>query len=257
MKKRLLAILMAAVMSMSLIACGGGKDEGTTNNNAAVEQNDAADTEGAEFSEEQAALAQEYLDLCEAFDVAADRVNNTPDLLEQEEIVNTMNEVADALISLDECFGDPALLTEEVMVQIKDTIEKGYLFIDEVNVLVDGEEVVEDLASVLTIAWAGADEDENTYYFVCDEEVTYGLLVVLSADMTQNLNCVGEIVENEDGTITIVDETGYTATLATEEVDGGLIVTIDNELEVAMVSYDAEEVLDLVYQIDTQTENVN
>ena len=143
------------------------------------------------------------------------------------------------------------------MVQIKDTIEKGYLFIDEVNALVDGEEVVEDLASVLTIAWAGADEDENTYYFVCDEEVTYGLLVVLSADMTQNLNCVGEIVENEDGTITIVDETGYTATLATEEVDGGLIVTIDNELEVAMVSYDAEEILDLVYQIDTQTENVN
>ena len=65
MKKRLLAILMATAMSMSLIACGGGEDEGAANNNAAVEkeQSDAADTEGAVFSEEQAALAQEYIDL--------------------------------------------------------------------------------------------------------------------------------------------------------------------------------------------------
>ncbi len=264
MNKRLLALLMAAVMSMSLIACGGGDDEGTSTNDAAVEKEvEESETAVGEFSEEQAALAQEYLDLCEAFDAAAERVNNTPSLLEQEEIVNTMNEVADALISLDECFGDAELLTEEVMVQLKDTIEKGNKFVNEVNALVDGEEAtgtelnVEDLASVLTIAWAGADEEENTYYFVCDEDVTFGMLLILTADMTQNINCVGEIVENEDGTITIVDETGYTATLATEEVEGGLMVTIDGELEVAMVSYDAAEVLELMFTIDAETQNMN
>ena len=274
MKKRVLAILMAAVISMSLIACGGKDDASTSGNDAAVEkdvnaneESDAADSVTGEFSEEQAALAQEYLELCEAFDAAADLVNNTPAILEQEEVVNTMNEVADALISLDECFGDPELLTEEVMVQVEDAIEKGYAFIDEVNLYVEAESgaastetaewTVEEMASVLTIAWAGADEEENTYYFVCDEEVTFGMLVVLTADMTQNVNCVGEITENKDGSITINDETGYTSKIATTQVDGGLIATINDELEVAMVSYDAAEILELIFEIDTQTENIN
>ena len=249
---------------MSLIACGGGKDEGTTNNNVAVEQNDAADTEGAEFSEEQAALAQEYLDLCEAFDAAADRVNNTPSLLEQEEIVNTMNEVADALISLDECFGDPALLTEEVMVQIKDTIEKGYVFIDEVNALVDGEEAgsditIEDMASVFTIGFVGMDEAENTYYFISDEDVVSAGFVYLSADTTQHLVCVGDTVENEDGSFTIVDtEDELKATIAVvEESEDSLVLLIDNEIEVTMVPYDSAEVIEMIFTIEEGSQSIN
>ncbi len=266
MKKKLLAILMMAAMSMSLIACGGGEDEGAANNNAAAEQeqNDAADTEGPVFSEEQAALAQEYIDLCEAYDAAADRVNNTPSLLEQEEIVNTMNEVADALISLDECFGDPELLTEEVMVQVKDTIAKGYKFVDEVNALVDGEETgsditIEDMASVFTIGYAGADEEENTYYFISDEDVVSAGLVYLSADATEHLVCVGDTVENEDGSFTIVDTDGeLKATIAVvEELEGGLVLLIDNEIEVTMVPYDSADVIEMIFTIETETQSIN
>jgi len=266
MKKRLLAILMAAAMSMSLIACGGGKDEGAANNDVAVkqEQSDAADTEELVFSEEQAALAQEYLDMCEAFDAAANRVNNTPSLLEQEEIVNTMNEVADALISIDECFGDPELLTEEVMLQVEDVIGKAYTFIEQVNALVDGEGAgseitIEDMASVFTIGFVGMDEAENTYYFISDEDVVSAGFVYLSADTTQHLVCVGDTVENEDGSFTIVDTEGeLKATIAVvEEAEDSLVLLIDNEIEVTMVPYDSAEVIEMIFTIEAESQSIN
>ena len=137
-------------------------------------------------------------------------------------------------------------------------MEKGNKFIDEVNALVDNESAAANLASVFTIAWAGADEAENTYYLLCDSEVTFGALLIVSTDVTKNVNCVGPITGNEDGSITIVDETdNYTATIVTEEVEGGLIMTIDNELEVGMVSYNVGEIIDLVIQLESITENVN
>ena len=74
MKKRLLAILMATAMSMSLIACGGGEEEAATKEVATEEavEEEAAVEEVAdvEYTEEQQAFVDEYLQLCEDYDAA-------------------------------------------------------------------------------------------------------------------------------------------------------------------------------------------
>ena len=259
MKKRLLAILMATAMSMSFIACGGSKDEGTTNNNAAVENN-AASTESAAFSDEQIALAEEYLELIEVYDATVERVNATPELLENQELVDLMNEVTDAIVDADECFEDPELLTDEVMAELRKAFDYTYEFIDQVNELVGEAGVaMEDLADVFTIGYVGMDEEENTYYFISDEDIVSAGFVYLSADATQHLICIGDTVDNEDGSFTIVDaEDGLTATLQTvEQIEGGLVLSIDGEIEVTMVPYDAAEVLEMITTIETETQNIS
>lgn len=267
MKKRVLAILMAAVMSMSFIACGGSEDEGAANNDAVVENeqsnDDAAD---AEYTEEQVAAAEEYLQLLEDYQAAIDAANAVPELLEDQGFVDTMNELTDAVSEMDALFGDPSLLTDEVIAEMRIAFDAVYETIDEVNALVAAstgtgvsEDItVEDLAAVFTIGYVGADDKENTYYFICDEELLSAGLVVLSADETQNVMCIGDVTENEDGSITIVDEDGMTATInSVEEVEGGIILTIDEVLEVAMVPYDSAEVLSMMFIIEEGSRNVN
>lgn len=269
MKKKLLTILMATTMSMTLIACGG-KEKQETSNKVAVEVETEGETTEAvaeeatqevsgEFTEEQAALAQEYLDMCEAYDAAVEVVNATPELLEQQELVDVMNELTGVIIEADEYFADPATLTPEVMESLRTAFDETYKFIDEVNALASSVETTEadELASILTIAYGGADEEENTYYFACDENVTFGAIVILSADMTQNVNCVGEIIDNGDGTVTINDEEGYSITFMVEEAEGGVILTLEDGTVVGMAAWDAKEIIDMMLTIDTETENVN
>ena len=286
MKKKLLAILIATTMSMTLSACGGG-EEPTTNEavvNADTTSNDTAsndDTDttaddvnaidvadedvSGEFTEEQAALAQEYLDMCVAYDEAVNLVNDTPELLEQQELVDVMNELTAAIDEADELFADPANLTPEVMDGLRTAFDQVYTFVDEVNTLVESIDTdanteaseIDELASVLTIGYGGADEAENTYYFVCDDEVTFASLVILSADMTQNVYCIGEVVDNGDGTMTINDEEGYTITFAVEEAEGGVILTLEDGTTVGMAAWDPAEIIEMMLTIDAETENVN
>lgn len=259
MKKKLAAILMASVMALSLVACGGG-------DKTAPAQEDAVSTESeeeSEFTEEQAELAQEYLDMCEAYDEAVDLVNATPELLEVQELVDVMNELTAVIDEADECFADPELLTEETMEGLKASFAETYKFIDEVTALagtMSGSEKIMDvdaLAEVLTIGYCGADTEDNTYYFVCDESVAFGGIVILSANTEESVNVVGDIVDNGDGSITINDETGYTITFFVEEADGGVILTLQDGTEVAMGSYDAKEVLDMMFIIDEETTILN
>lgn len=268
MKKKLLAILMVAAMSMSFIACGGSEDEGAANNNVAVEngQNAATEqveeaTEGPQFSDEQIALAEEYLQLTEDYDAIVDKVNASEELLANQELVDVMNELTDALVGADECFGDPTLLTDEVMAELRKAFDETYVFIDGVNELLgatEAEVTVEDLASVFTIGFVGADANDNTYYFICDEEIISAGLVILSADTTQNLMCIGDVVENSDGSLTLTDVDGeYQTTFTAEPIEGGLTMVFDGELEVTMVPYEVSEVIDMMLTIEAETQNVN
>lgn len=262
MKKKLLTILMEAAMSMTLIACGS--EEAATEQAAvetdtiAVEEDAVVDASG-EYTDEQMAFVEEYVEMCEAYNAAVDLVNATPELSEQQELVDVMNELTAAIEEADEICADPSLLTPEVMESLRTAFDETYKFIDEINAAAGSVETTDstDLASVLTIAYAGADEEENTYYFVCDDTLSFGAIVILSEDMTQSVNCVGEIVDNGDGSLTINDETGYTITFMVEEVEGGLILTLDDGTVVGMAPWDTQEVLDMIIAIDEGTEILN
>lgn len=268
MKKRVLAILMATVMSLALVACGGGKEEAPAE---APVKSETAETpakseaeEEAAYTDEQMALAEEFDAMVEEYNAAIEVLEANPEILEQEEgLADTVNELTAAIEEAKEWFADPELLTAEVMDGLKNAMAETYKFIDEVNTAagisgdVETSEYAKELASVLTIAFGGVDEDENTYYFISDEEITEAAYVALSADMTQNVKCIGKVVENEDGSLTIKDEEGYETTFTAEAVDGGMILTLQNGVEVAMVPWDAAEIIELVLTIGANTENIN
>ena len=129
--KKLLVLMMALVMTLSLAACGG--------NNAAPEASSStpAKVENTEFTADQQALAQDFISMAEEFDVIADKVNANPKLLEDKELVSSMNELADEIIKADEYFAKPETLTPEVMGGLKVAIEVGRTFIAQASEALD------------------------------------------------------------------------------------------------------------------------
>ena len=122
---------------------------------------------------------------------------------------------------------------------------------------VEEEEAVEALKAVFTGAIAGSDEVENTYWFLFDDELTYGAFVILSADYTQSVNVVGDITSREeDGALVITDETtnSYIAFTVVEEGEDYLVVQIEDGNQVTMINYDLEETIETVVGIDETTE---
>lgn len=129
--KKLLVLIMGFAMTLSLAAFGGNM---ATPETAPAASEPAVE---AEFTEEQQALAEDFLSMAEEFDAVADKVNASPELLENEELVTAMNELADEIIKLDEYFESPETLTSEVMGALAVTIEVGRTFIAEANEALD------------------------------------------------------------------------------------------------------------------------
>ena len=123
--KKLLVLIMALAMTLSLAACGG--------NNAAPAESPSTPTqvEKTEFTAEQQALAQDFMSMAEEFDAIADRVNASPELLENEELVTAMNDLSSEIIKADEYFASPETLTPEIMGALTVAIEVGRSFIAE------------------------------------------------------------------------------------------------------------------------------
>lgn len=129
--KRLLVLIMALAMTLSLAACGG--------NNAAPAESPSTPTqvEKTEFTAEQQALAQDFMSMAEEFDAIADRVNASPELLENEELVTAMNDLSSEIIKADEYFASPETLTPEIMGALTVAIEVGRSFIAEAGAALD------------------------------------------------------------------------------------------------------------------------
>jgi uncharacterized lipoprotein YehR (DUF1307 family) len=127
--KKLLALVMALTFTFSLAGCGGNS---TSTPEAAPVQNVKA-----EFTAEQQEFAQEYIDLVEAYNLIVDRVNEAPELLENEELINVMNELADEITNIDELFEDPETLTSEAMASLRVAFEEVYKFIAEAESLLE------------------------------------------------------------------------------------------------------------------------
>jgi len=114
--KKLWILIMALVMVLSLAACGG---------------KDSAQVGKTEFTAEQQALAQDFISMAEEFDAIADRVNASPELLENEEIVTAMNDLFNEIVKADEYFASPETLTPEIMGGLTVAIAVGRSFIAE------------------------------------------------------------------------------------------------------------------------------
>lgn len=263
MKKRVLAILMAAAMSMSLIACGGGEEEAATKEVAveeetveedAVEEDAVVEEEVVEeatgdYTEEQMAYIEAYNQMLDDYNTVIDMANEVPQLLEKQELVDVMNELAAGIEDMTELMSDPANLTDEFLAGVDVAMDQTYATLNRLQTLAE-------LLPILTIAGVGADEEENTYYFAFNEEETVGVMVILSADQTQNVYCAGDMVVSEDGTYTISDGE-YEMSMLVEVVEDGLAITMQDGTVVGMVGAEPMAVVDAMLSIQEATENVN
>ena len=133
--KKLLVFIMALAMTLSLSACGGSKAAPAAA--PVAPSSTPTQVEEAEFTAEQQALAQEFINMAEEFDAVADKVNASPELLSNEELVNAMNELADEIIKADEYFANPETHTPEVVGGLTVAIEVGRTFIAEASAALD------------------------------------------------------------------------------------------------------------------------
>lgn len=146
--KKLLVLMMAIVMALSLVACGGS--EATPASSSSAPSQPSSQVEEAEFTAEQQALAGDFISMAEEFDAVADKVNASPELLSDEELVNSMNELADEIIKADDYFANPETLTPEIMGGLKVAIEGGRSFIAEAGTALDEIESAKAAATIET-----------------------------------------------------------------------------------------------------------
>ena len=255
MKKRLLAILMATAMSMSLIACGGGEEEAVTKEVATeeAEVEEVAEEEATEvvgdYTEEQVAFLEEYQQMLDDYNAVIEYANEVPELLADEELVEVMNSLATEIDSTTALLEDPANLTDDFIAGMQTAMEQTYVTLSRIQNLAD-------LLPILTIAGYGEDEEGNSYYFAMNEDETVGAMVILSADQTQNVYCSGEMTVYEDGTY-VISNGEYEMSMVVEVIEEGLAITMQDGTIVGMVAAEPREVVDAMLAIEESTENVN
>ena len=158
------------------------------------------------------------------------------------------------------CGGSEEAATEEVAVEEAVEEEAASEEVAEEEASEETVEMSEEEAAmraVFTGAIAGSDEAENTYWFLFDDELTFGAFVILTADYTQSVNVVGEITSREeDGALVITDEStnSYIAFTVVEEGEDYLTVQIEDGNQVTMINYDLDEAIETVIGIDETTE---
>lgn len=111
--------------------------------------------------------------------------------------------------------------------------------------------IADKLKSILSIGYAGADNHGTTIYWATDADVSFGLLLAVSADQSQKISFVGYI--QEDGTkLTITDDkTGNARTVDVQpiEMDGqaGLQMTDEDGDITALFPVPVDQVIDAMF----------
>ena len=258
MKKKLLALLLAAAMSMSLMACGGSEEAATeTTTETTVEETTEVESD---LTEEQAAFVDEFNAMIDEYNAAVELFNATPGLTEDQELVDIMNDTTASLDEAAEIISDPTNLTAEVMDSYRLAFEATYEFIGAIHEAVGAENMTgeEALRTLFTSALVGADEAENTYWFLFDDELTIGACVILSADYTQSVNVLGTVSADGDAMVITDDQTGdYVKFTVTEEGADYLVVQFEEGNEVTIINDSLDEVIEMVLAIDEMTEIVD
>jgi PBP1b-binding outer membrane lipoprotein LpoB len=132
--KKLSVFMMVLILSLSLVGCGGDKNSAPA---SSTPSQSSSQNKEAEFTPEQQALAQEFMDMTKAFNKVVDRVNATPEVLADEELIKNMNELADEITKADDYFAKPETLTPEVMKGLKVAVEATHKFITEAETALD------------------------------------------------------------------------------------------------------------------------
>lgn len=114
--------------------------------------------------------------------------------------------------------------------------------------------IVDKLKAILSIGYAGADNHGTTIYWATDADVSFGLLLAVSADQSQKISFVGYI--QEDGTkLTITDDkTGNARTVEVQpiEVDGqaGIQMTDEDGDITALFPVPVDQVIDAMFEAE-------
>ena len=231
MMKKLLVLLLSAMMVFSLVACG---DEDTTGG----------------YTKEQQEYVDAYNKMLKDYQAAIDIANDTPALVNDKELTDSINEVTDDINTIAEAMEDPETFTDELMNQLDDVIDAAYVIANRI-------ETYAELLPVFTIAGVGTDEDENTYWYACNEDETVGAMVIMTADQKQNVYCIGEMKVDKNDIYTIKDEEGNTMTMKME-VEGDIVyITMQNGAKVTMMGAKPSDVIEMMLTIDETTENIN
>ena len=155
------------------------------------------------------------------------------------------------------CGGEEVVTDGETQVETQAGVETEV--VAETEAVAIDEEAKAAMMELFSSALAGADEAENTYWFLFDDELTVGAFVILSADYTQSINVVGTISEDETGALVITDEEAgeYVSFSVVEEGEDYLVVAVEEGNEVTLIPYDFEEAVDTILAIDETTEILN
>ena len=122
--KKLFAVLMALVMCLSLVACGGGD---TAAEEPAVEE-PTVDVDG---------LIDTFNETADAFDLAANAINEDIDAYPQD-LIDVMNELADGLLEIKEILeGDTSAINEEAVGQLTQVLNDTKAWADDVYANLD------------------------------------------------------------------------------------------------------------------------
>lgn len=192
--KRLMVLMMALVLSLSLVACGGN----------------SAPAKGG-FTAEQQALAKDFLAAAEEYDKVVERVKEFPQLLDDQELVDTMNALADTIIAADAAFESPEVLTPEVMSSFRTAIEAINTFVADANATLDDLDAVSVPGLVLYVDVAnqtGADlhylalspsNDENWGDNLLTEVIEDGMMWPVQLLITEDTMIWDIMVKDADG----------------------------------------------------------
>lgn len=119
----------------------------------------------------------------------------------------------------------------------------------------EADEVFDSLKEYLTCGYAGADESGGTLYWAVDDDVTKGMFVAVAADGSDVAAVAGDIVENDDGSITLADAgTDVTLTLTVEAVVDDedtecFLLTTDDGVQGLVYEVDVSDVIDVMKSI--------
>lgn len=121
----------------------------------------------------------------------------------------------------------------------------------------DGDEtdanasLAEQLKAILSIGYAGSDEEGDKIYWAVDDTVSSGLFLLVPADGSEQVSFVGDIVSEEGSDLLTLTDTdsGKAVTLKVEQItdsegDSGLQLTTENGSIAALFPVPVENVID-------------
>lgn len=118
-----------------------------------------------------------------------------------------------------------------------------------------------DLEGILTCGYMGVanDDEETTLYLAMDDEPSFAILLMLSADLTENISFVGECTDNGDGTLTIADESSGTQITfgVKDNGDGTFHLDCGDAGSATVAGCEVSDVLKAMDIIDQNTSAVN